>query len=110
MGDGPRGAMRCRTLSASDFALTGTPEGVSTVLRLLGTGPAGGSAAGSGARTAKRRLVRPLTNRLVNPIVRPLVERGALQPGWALLETRGRRSGRPRIVPVGNGLRNGVFW
>jgi hypothetical protein len=42
--------------------------------------------------------------------VRPLVKRGLLEPGWALLETGGRRSGRRRVVPVGNGLREGVFW
>jgi deazaflavin-dependent oxidoreductase (nitroreductase family) len=55
-------------------------------------------------------VVRPLTNRLINPLVRPLVERGLLDWGWALLETRGRRSGQPRVVPIGNGLRDGVFW
>jgi deazaflavin-dependent oxidoreductase (nitroreductase family) len=81
-----------------------------SLLRLLGTGPAGGPEASSRARAAKRRVVRPLTNRLVNPLVRPLVERGLLGPGWALLETRGRRSGKRRVVPVGNGLRDGVFW
>jgi deazaflavin-dependent oxidoreductase (nitroreductase family) len=81
-----------------------------SLLRLLGTGPAGGPEAGSRARAAKRRVVRPLTNRLVNPLVRPLVERGLLGAGWALLETRGRRSGKRRVVPVGNGLRDGVFW
>jgi deazaflavin-dependent oxidoreductase (nitroreductase family) len=81
-----------------------------SLLRLLGTGPAGAPAPHARVRAAKRRVVRPLTNRLVNPVVRPLVERGLLDPGWALLETRGRRSGRPRVVPVGNGLRDGVFW
>jgi deazaflavin-dependent oxidoreductase (nitroreductase family) len=81
-----------------------------SLLRLLGTGAAGSPGAGSKARAAKRRLVRPMTNRLVNPLVRPLVERGLLARGWALLETRGRRSGRPRVVPVGNGLRGDVFW
>jgi deazaflavin-dependent oxidoreductase (nitroreductase family) len=79
-----------------------------SLLRLLGTGAS--SEPGSRFRTAKRRIVRPLTNRLVNPLVRRLVGRGLLGPGWALLETRGRRSGRPRVVPVGNGLRGGVFW
>jgi deazaflavin-dependent oxidoreductase (nitroreductase family) len=79
------------------------------VLRLLGTGAAG-DASRSRLRAAKRRAVRPLTNRVVNPLVRPLVEKGLLGRGWALLETRGRRSGRPRVVPVGNGLRDGVFW
>ena len=78
-----------------------------SLLRVLGTGPAGEV---STLRAAKRRLVRPVTNRLVNPLVRPLLERGLLEPGWALLETRGRRSGRRRVVPVGNGLRDGVFW
>jgi deazaflavin-dependent oxidoreductase (nitroreductase family) len=79
-------------------------------LRLLGTGAAGAPEPGPRLRAAKRRIVRPLTNRLVNPLVRPLVERGLLDPWWALLETRGRRSGRRRVVPVGNGLRDGVFW
>src|SRR3954454_19316888 len=79
-------------------------------LRLLGTGAAGEPGAGSRVRAAKRRLVRPVTNRVVNPLVRPLVDRGLLGRGWALLETRGRRSGLPRVVPVGNGLRDGVFW
>jgi deazaflavin-dependent oxidoreductase (nitroreductase family) len=81
------------------------------LIRLLGTGRSGDPDAPSAAtRHAKRRLVRPLTNRLVNPLVRPLVERGALDPGWALLETRGRKTGKPRVVPVGNGLRGDSFW
>jgi deazaflavin-dependent oxidoreductase (nitroreductase family) len=83
---------------------------MSLLLRLLGTGAAGEAGSGSAVRAFKRRLVRPVTNHVVNPLVRPLVERGLLDPGWALLETRGRRSGRPRVVPVGNGLRDGVFW
>ena len=58
----------------------------------------------------KRRVARTVTNRLANPLVRPLVDRGWLDPGWALLETRGRRTGRPRQVPVGNGLRGDTFW
>jgi deazaflavin-dependent oxidoreductase (nitroreductase family) len=80
------------------------------LLKLLGTGRAGEPGPGSRLPTAKRRLLRTTTNRLVNPIVRPLVERGALDPGWALLETRGRRTGRPRVVPIGNGLRGDTFW
>jgi deazaflavin-dependent oxidoreductase (nitroreductase family) len=30
--------------------------------------------------------------------------------GWAILETRGRQSGRPRRTPVGNGLQGDTFW
>lgn len=78
-----------------------------SLLRLLGTGRPGSD---SRVRETKRRVLRTLTNRVVNPAVRPLVDRGALDPGWALLETRGRRTGRPRRVPVGNGLRGNVFW
>src|SRR3712207_3015819 len=81
------------------------------VLRLLGTARAGDAGAPPGAaRQVKRRVFRTITNRVVNPFVRPLVERGMLDPGWALLETRGRRTGRPRAVPVGNGLRGDTFW
>ena len=83
---------------------------MSSLLRLLGTGRAGDPASRSRVRAAKRRLFRTVTNRVVNPVVRPLVERGVLDPAWALLETRGRRTGLPRVVPVGNGLRGETFW
>jgi deazaflavin-dependent oxidoreductase (nitroreductase family) len=61
-------------------------------------------------RSAKRAISRFVTNRLVNPVARPLLERGLFPSTQALLETRGRRSGAPRRVPVGNGLRDGTFW
>jgi deazaflavin-dependent oxidoreductase (nitroreductase family) len=83
---------------------------VRALVHLLGTGRAGDAHPRPAVRRVKRRLVRPLTNHVVNPLVRPLLHRGWLDPGWALLETRGRRSGEPRVVPVGNGLRDGVFW
>jgi deazaflavin-dependent oxidoreductase (nitroreductase family) len=58
----------------------------------------------------KRRLSKFVTVRLVNPIVRPLQQRGLLGGSVALLETIGRKSGQPRVTPVGNGLRGDVFW
>jgi deazaflavin-dependent oxidoreductase (nitroreductase family) len=58
----------------------------------------------------KRRISRFVTNRLVNPGVRRLIEAGLFPATHALLETTGRRSGQPRRVPLGNGLRDGVFW
>src|SRR3954447_17495044 len=60
-------------------------------------------------RPLKRRLSKLASVRLVNPLVRPLLERLPV-PGWALLETTGRRSGRPRRVPLGDGLRDNAFW
>src|SRR4051812_46172085 len=62
-----------------------------------------------GARAAKRRVSRFVTNRIVNPFVRAALDHARL-PGWALLETTGRRSGRPRRVPLGDGLRGKEFW
>jgi deazaflavin-dependent oxidoreductase (nitroreductase family) len=58
----------------------------------------------------KRRVSKGLTVRVVNPLVRRLLEWGVPGTGTALLETVGRRSGLPRRVPVGNGLRGNTFW
>ena len=46
---------------------------------------------------------------LVNPVVRGLLEHGLMPRTHALLETTGRKSGQPRRVPVGNGLRGDTF-
>jgi deazaflavin-dependent oxidoreductase (nitroreductase family) len=54
-------------------------------------------------------LVKTFQRRLLNPVVKTLVRRG-LVGGWAILETRGRKSGSPRETPVGNGLRGDRFW
>ena len=58
----------------------------------------------------KYRVARTVTNKLVNPAVRALIERGLFPSAWALLETTGRKSGKPRRTPVGNGKRGDVFW
>jgi deazaflavin-dependent oxidoreductase (nitroreductase family) len=62
------------------------------------------------ARALKRRASRTLSVRLFNPVVRRMLEAGLVPRGVALLETTGRRSGRPRRVPVGDGLRGEQFW
>lgn len=56
----------------------------------------------------KHRFVRLLQTRLINPMVRGT----AGSPGnrYALLETTGRKTGRPRQTPVANGLEGNVFW
>ena len=58
----------------------------------------------------KRRLASGTAKYLVNPIVRGLFRLGLPAPGTAILETTGRKSGRPRRNPVTNGLDGGVFW
>lgn len=51
-------------------------------------------------RAGKARCVRALQRRFVNPLTRAVVSLGVL-PTHLVLETTGRRSGRPRQVPVG---------
>jgi deazaflavin-dependent oxidoreductase (nitroreductase family) len=58
----------------------------------------------------KRRVITFLQTRLLNPLVRRAVERGFAPPGYAILETVGRRTGKPRRTPVGNGRRGDTFW
>jgi deazaflavin-dependent oxidoreductase (nitroreductase family) len=55
----------------------------------------------------KRRVSRVLGKYVVNPVVKLLA---GYVPWWALLETTGRKSGRPRRNPVGNGLHGNTFW
>ena len=61
-------------------------------------------------RSAKRGAARFVTNRMVNPVLRPLIARGLWPRTHALLETTGRKTGRLRRTPLGNGLRDGTFW
>ena len=58
----------------------------------------------------KRAVSKLVTKRFVNPVVRRLLEHGLMPRTHALLETTGRKSGLPRRVPVGNGLRGDTFW
>ena len=62
------------------------------------------------SRERKRRISTWVTTRLVNPMVRWMLERGIAPRSVALLETTGRKSGAPRRIPVGNGLRGSEFW
>jgi len=57
----------------------------------------------------RRRLVKPFQKRVLNPLVKRLVRLGLVR-GWAILETTGRNTGRPRQTPVGNGLVGDTFW
>lgn len=57
----------------------------------------------------KRRLVVPLQRYVLNPPVKLAVFLG-LVPGYALLETVGRRTGRRRRTVVGVHQENGTLW
>jgi deazaflavin-dependent oxidoreductase (nitroreductase family) len=58
----------------------------------------------------KLQVSKFTTTKLVNPVVRRMLERGLFPKSHALLETTGRKSGQPRRVPLGNGLRDDRFW
>lgn len=53
--------------------------------------------------TGVMRCLLLIQNRVINPMVRVLLGVGLAPPTYALLETTGRRSGRPRQLPVANG-------
>ena len=57
----------------------------------------------------KQRLLR-LQNRVLNRPAHALLSRGLGPPTYALLETTGRKTGRPRQLPVANGLQGRTFW
>ncbi len=61
-------------------------------------------------RLDKRRIATALSRYLVNPPVRALFRLGIPAPGTAILETIGRRSGKPRQTPVTDGLDGRSFW
>jgi deazaflavin-dependent oxidoreductase (nitroreductase family) len=59
---------------------------------------------------AKNRIAHPLQKRVVNPVVKLAWRLGTPPPGDALLETIGRRTGRPRRTPICDGLDGETFW
>jgi deazaflavin-dependent oxidoreductase (nitroreductase family) len=60
-------------------------------------------------RSRKYRLMTTI-ERLNNRLTTFALRRGIAPRAFALLETIGRRSGRPRHTPVGNGLIGDTFW
>jgi deazaflavin-dependent oxidoreductase (nitroreductase family) len=55
-------------------------------------------------------LQHRLERYVFNPVVRAALRLGIAPRAFALLETTGRRSGQPRLTPIGNGLDGDVFW
>ena len=62
------------------------------------------------SRRAKVLLIRVLQRYLLNPLFRLLLLVGVNPYGLAILETRGRVTGKIRRVPVGNGRKGDEFW
>jgi hypothetical protein len=58
----------------------------------------------------KHRIVHFLQKYLFNPPIKLLFWVGLVPPGYALLETIGRKTGKVRRTPVGNGLLGTQFW
>lgn len=58
----------------------------------------------------KRQIVHFLQKYLFNPPIKLLFAAGIVPPGYALIETIGRASGKPRRNPVGDGRLGDQFW
>src|SRR2546427_5852132 len=58
----------------------------------------------------KYRIVHFLQKYFLNPQIKILFAIGVVPPGYALLETTGRKTGRPRRTPVGDGRVGSQFW
>lgn len=58
----------------------------------------------------KHRIVHALQKYVLNPPIKLLFALGVAPPGYALLETVGRKTGRPRRTPVGDGVVGYQFW
>jgi deazaflavin-dependent oxidoreductase (nitroreductase family) len=64
---------------------------------------------GPGA-AARRRGFDRLQRSLINPLDKLAFALRIPPPGDALLETTGRRTGRPRVTPVCDGTEGDTFW
>jgi deazaflavin-dependent oxidoreductase (nitroreductase family) len=58
----------------------------------------------------KYRIVHALQKYLLNPPIKFVFALGLAPPGYALLETIGRKTGKPRRTPVGHGRVGNQFW
>src|SRR5712691_129577 len=58
----------------------------------------------------KHRIVHLLQKYLLNPPIKLVFAIGVAPPGYALLETTGRKTGKPRCTPVGDGRIGQQFW
>jgi deazaflavin-dependent oxidoreductase (nitroreductase family) len=58
----------------------------------------------------KHQIVHALQKYVLNPPIKGLFAIGIVPPGYALLETIGRKTGKARRTPVGDALVGRQFW
>ena len=58
----------------------------------------------------KHRIVHTLQKFLLNPPIKLALAMRLPLPGYALLETKGRKTGKLRRTPVGDGRIGNEFW
>jgi deazaflavin-dependent oxidoreductase (nitroreductase family) len=58
----------------------------------------------------KHRIVHTLQKYFLNPPIKIALAMSLPLPGYALLETKGRNTGKPRRTPVGDGRIGSQFW
>ena len=58
----------------------------------------------------KHRIIHAVQKYLLNPPIKLLFALGIVPPGYAMLETTGRKTGKPRRTPVGDGRVGSHFW
>src|SRR6266478_7054434 len=58
----------------------------------------------------KHQIVHALQNYILNPPIKTLLAIGVVPPGYALLETIGRKTGNALRTPVGNARVGQQFW
>jgi len=58
----------------------------------------------------KQQIVHALQKYLLNPPIKLLFAMGVVPPGYALLETTGRKTGKARRTPLGDARVGYQFW
>jgi deazaflavin-dependent oxidoreductase (nitroreductase family) len=58
----------------------------------------------------KHQIVHALQKYVLNPPIKLLFAVGIVPPGYALLETTGRKTGKARRTPVGDARVGNQFW
>jgi len=58
----------------------------------------------------KQQIVHALQKYVLNPPIKLLFAMGIVPPGYALLETTGRTTGKARRTPVGDARVGNQFW